>query len=397
MPSNERENARKEKRRKTDAKAKKIIWIILILIIIALIIMKVCEIDFQSIKDRFVDEDGKISISMTADEDAYPFTIDSSKNVHLYSLNDKLGVLTDTSMTVLNPSDADVLYTFSHGYANPVIKCSGTYFCLADQGGNRLRLDTVNGDVYETKTENTILTADVSRGGTVIYATKSDEAKSTVFVYSKALKKQMELEVSSGYVVAVAIDSSGKKCAYAVVNSKDAKLITTVYTINVGDDEERASFEFAESNLMDLHYSGSGSLYYVGTDGVSVITSQKKQKEIYKTGSVNTVCFSYTDDNELVYVYSDYTESSDNTIARINSSGKVKTEFTVSQKAKAVSSSSNEICVLFTDKVDVYSLTKGDLKSTYKCDETVGDVCKMSSKVFVSRQQLIDVLEQVIE
>ncbi|MFR5876837.1 MAG: DUF5711 family protein [Eubacterium sp.] len=393
MPSHERENARKEKQRKTDAKIKKIIWAVLIAVIIALIVMKVCEIDFQTIKNYFVDSDGNLSILMTADEDAYPFTIDSSKNVHLYSLNDKLGVLTDSSMTVLNPSDADVLYTFNHGYANPIIKCSGTYYCLVDQGANRLRLDTVNDNVYETKTENTILTADVSKNGTVIYATKSNDAKSTVFVYSKALKKQMELEVNSGYIVSVAIDSSGKKCAYAVVNSKDAKIVTTVYTINVGDDKERAAFDFVDSNLMDLHYSNSGDLYFVGTDCVSVITSQKKQKEVFKKGSANTVCFSYTSDNELVYVYSDYSESIDSTVAHINSSGKIKNSFKINQKTKYVSSSSNEICVLFSDRVEVYSLTKGDLKNTYKCDDSVGTVRKMSSKVFINRQQLVDVLE----
>jgi hypothetical protein len=390
MPSHERENARKEKKRKSESKVKRIIWIVLILIIIALIIMKVCEIDFSSVKNHFSNTS---SISMTTDEDAYPFTIDSSKNVSIYSLNDKLGVLTDTSMTVLNPSDADVLYTFNHGYANPIIKCSGTYYCIIDQGANRIRLDTVNDNVYETKTDNSILTADVSKNGTVIYATKSDENKSTVFVYSKALKKQMEFEVNTGYVVAVAIDSSGKKCAYAVVNSKDAKLVTTVYTINVGDEKEKANFEFVDSDVMSLHYSNSGDLYYVGVDCVSVITSQKNQKEVYKQGEVNTVCYAYTDDNELVYVYSDYNGSSDNTVAHINSSGKIKTSFDISQKAKGVSSSSNEICVLFSDKVEIYSLTKGNLKDTYKCDETVGNVLKMSTKVFVNRQQLIDILQ----
>jgi hypothetical protein len=393
MPSHERENARKEKKRKNDAKAKRIIWIVLILIIIALIIMKVCEVDFASIKNRISGSDSSSSISMTADESAYPFTIDSSRNTHIYSMSDKLAVLTDTSMTILNPSDAEVLYTFNHGYSNPIIKYSSSYYCIFDQGANRLRLDTTSDNVYETKTDNQILTADVSRNGTVIYATKSDDAKSTVYVYSKALKKLMQFDVSSGYVVSVAIDSSGKKCAYAVVNSQDAKLVTTIYTINVGDDSERASFEYVDSNLMDLHYSNSGSLYFVGTDCVSVITSQKKINEIYKQGSVNTISYCYTSDGELVYAYSDYNESSDNTVAYVNSKGKIKNTFSVNQKVEYISSSSNEICVLFSDNVSIYSLTKGDLKNTYKCDESVGSALKMSTKVFISKQQIVDVLE----
>lgn len=393
MPSHERENARKEKQRKNDLKTKRIIWIILILIIFVLAVLKVCEIDFSSLKSRFTDSDGKFSISLKTQENAYPFELDSSSGVKISDNNDKLNVLTDQSLTVLNPGDAEVIYTFDHGYANPIIRYSKPYFCLIDQGASRFRLDTNNENIYEEKTELPILCADVAGNGTVVYATKGKDVKSTLFVINSKLDHKMTLDVNDGYIVSVAIDSSGKKLAFATMNSKDAKKVITVHTMSVGDTSPKATFDFVDTNILDLHYSNSSDLYFVGSDTVAVITSQKNLKEVFKKGSVYTQDFSYTSNNELVYAGSDFSESAQSTLSYITSSGKIKTSIELKQKIKDVSSHSNEICVLYDDSIEVYSLTKGDLKDTYKCDSSVKSINQMSNKIFAHRQKLITVIE----
>ena len=391
MPSQKRENERKEKEQIREQKTKRVIWIILILIVFALIIMRICEIDFKAIKDRFIDENGRLTFSMTTNEDAYPFALSSSSGIKVNPVGDKLSILNDSALTVINPSDAKVDYTFTHGYANPIIKYAGNYFCLIDQGATRLRLDRANKNIYETTTDSAIICADVAKNGNVVYAARSSENKASITVINSALKKLMNLSVNDGYVVCVAIDSSGKKLAYATVDSKDAELITTIYTINLGDSEPKASFEFKNSSLLDLHFSNSSELYYVSTSGVSVIKNQKKLVETFKTGEVNTVCFNYTNDDELVYVYSKYSSANENKLVYINSSGKIKTEIELKQKPKYISAT-NDICVLFSDKVVTYSITKGEVKDTYKCDDSVTSVNKISSKIFISRHKLIDIL-----
>lgn len=393
MASNQRENARKEKQRAKDIKVKKIIWIILIAVILILAAMRFAEIDYSSLKEKFTDENGNFTISQNIETDAYPYSLDSSKNVKVNCVNDKVNVLNDTSYTVLNPNDAKVIYTYNHGYSNPILSFSGNYSCLIDQGSNRFRLDTNSENVYEAKLDFPILCASVSKNGNVIYAVESEDSKSTVYVVNKSLKKLMTFEVNEGYVVETAVDNSGKKFAYAVVNSKDAKFITTVYTINLGDKKPIANFEFKETYAMDLHYSSSSDLYFVGDNCVSVISSQKKHKEIFKKNKAFTVCFNYTKNDELIYVYSDYSESSENKVAYVKSSGKIKTNIDLKQKVKYVNCSSNEICLLFSDKVVTYSLTKGDKKNEIKCDDSLTSVNKLSSRIFVQHGHLIDIIE----
>lgn len=389
MASNQRENKRREKQRKKEEKVKKTVWAVLIVVIVILLGMRIAEIDFADIKNHFTDENGKFTISQSTDTTAYPYNIDSSSDVGVVSVNDKLNIITDTSYTVLNPSNAKVLYTFDHGYANPVLKYAGGYSCLFDQGASRLRLDTNNENIYETNTENSVLTADVAKNGTVIYASATGSSKSTLYVMNKSLEKTMSYTVTDGYVVSVAIDSTGKKYAWAVINSENAQPVTTVYTINAGDEKPIKSFEFKNTYPLDLHYCSS-SLYFVGDNCVSVIKSQDKIVNVFKQGSVNTVCYNYNNSGELVYVYSKYSEASNNIAVHVNPSGKFKNTVNLKQKAKYITASSREMCVLFSDKISCYSLNSGELKSTVPCDDTVNSVNKMSSKLFIQKQQIIE-------
>ena len=366
----------------------------MIAVVIILALMKIFEVDFAAVKNRFIDENGKFTLVQTTDSQAYPFTLDSSSNVIVQPMGDKLNVMTASSCTVLNPTDADVVYTFTHGYANPIIRYAGNYFCTIDQGANRLRLDKTGENVYETNTENAVLTADVSKGGNVIYASRTDSGRSRIMVVNASLKKLTDFEVKEGYVVAVAIDNSGRKCAYATVDSKNAQSVVTVHTFNIGDKKEKAQHDFVNTQIADLRYTASADLYCVFNNQVAVMKSQKRVKETFKTGTVNTVCYNYTRDGELVYVYSEYSDANENFVAHINTSAKVKNTIALKQKPKYVSCASNEVCVLFADKAVTYSLTKGDIKNTYPCDDSVTSVNKLSTKLFIARSQQIDILNK---
>ena len=110
MASNERQNARREREEKKNKRNRTVIWIILIIIVAALAIMKVLEIDFDELKNRFTDSNGNFTISATTDVDSYPYTLDSSKVLDMSLNNDKLNILTDSSLTVINPTDAEKIY-----------------------------------------------------------------------------------------------------------------------------------------------------------------------------------------------------------------------------------------------------------------------------------------------
>lgn len=386
MPNNQR--VRSEKRNKKAQRTRRIIWAVLILVIAILVVLKIWEIDFNTVKKTISVSSGIVSSA----ESIYPLSLDSSKNVKIVPQNDKLNIFTSSSCTVINPTTGEKENSIIHGYSNPIMRTAGNYICIFDQGATRFRLDTVNEDVYEEATETPVLCADVAKNGTVIYAVQGTESKCVLNIVNKSLKQLLTLNVNNGYITAVAVDPSGKHCAYAALSSKNAKFITTIYTINIGDKKERAALELEGTNLLDMRYCSS-DLFLIGDNRVARVTNQKKLKDIFKTNEVNTCCYNYTSGGELVYVYSKYTSANENYLTYINANGRVKTTVELSQRPKYVSSSSNEMTVLFTDKIVTYSLTSGEEKGSAVVDDSVSIVHKLSTKCFICRHQVLDVTE----
>lgn len=392
MAGNQRELQREERRAQKDRKNRFIIWAFIAIIIVILAVMKICEININSVKDRFTDENGKFTISQTAQEGNFPYNLDSSQKVILKNINNKLCALTPTSFTVLNSKNGEKEYSFDHGYLNPVIRSSGIYTLIYDQGAKSMRLDNTSGPVYEHENEKNIFCADTAKNGNVVLATSSAEKKCDITVYSKSLKEIMKTSVSYGYVISVAINDSGSKIAFVAVNSENAQLKARLFTMNVGSDDIKLEKELPSGNVLDLKYS-SGNAFVVADTYVGVVINQKKYKDVYKSSEINTVCFTYSPSNDLILVYSDYNSATDNKLVRIKSNGKIKDELKIDGNVKSVSASSSIISVLTSNSINSYSLGSFKDKGKTDTDDSIKSICRMGSNVFVHRQSLVDRIE----
>lgn len=115
MAGNQREMRKKELKAKKDRKNKTIIWIIIAIVVAVLIVMKVCEININTVKEHFTDSSGKLSISQNVEKNNFSYNLDSSQNVTVKNINNKLGVLTPSTFTVIDTKKAVSKYTFDHG------------------------------------------------------------------------------------------------------------------------------------------------------------------------------------------------------------------------------------------------------------------------------------------
>lgn len=388
MPTNERANKIREKKRQKDKKTKIIIWSVIGVIALTLVIMKICEIDFADVKNKI---SAKTAVS-TVSEDVYPYSLDISGNADVRVVNDKLAVLSDSSLTVFNPTNAKKTYSFEHGYTNPVMLSSGNYICIYDRGSTRLRLDTTSKQLYEKTVDRNIICASLASNGTLAYASFSDDADCELTVITKTERKKMTLPIKGEYITRIAINSSGTKCTYVTVSSTDAVITSTVHTINVGDSEDTATAEYQSSNILDVTYSDSNVAYILGDDFLSIVSSQKKFVNVFEKGTISTVNYCYTAKNELIVNYRDYSNSSESNLAYVKSNGAVKCKTTLGDTVKYLSSSGNNVTVLFPDGVSTYSLSKFESKKTYKCDSSINSVHSLGSKIYIQYGQYIDVM-----
>lgn len=388
MATNQREIERKEKREKKQHKNTLIFWCVVLVIVLVLLVMKLCEIDYTELKTQI---SAKISESQSvSDDEKFPFVLDSSDDVVLNELGNKISVMSDETLSVVDSSDAEQIFIDDHGFSNPVVNARGSYAVAFDQGSDKYRLDTSKGNVYKSTADNTILCACTSATGTVAMALTSSEAKSEVVVLNKSLNEKLRYPVASGYVTDIAVDDNANRIAFAVINSENAGFYTTVYTMNVGDTAPKAEFTY-QSTVLDIRFSGS-KLFVVGMDFVSVISSMKNEEKVFDSGSINVISFYYNSADNLVMAYTEYTGQSDNKAALITPSGNIKADILVNAQVKDISASSSEISVLTDDSVIVYSIRNGEVKNQYSVDDSYASILQMSSKIFAKHRSYIELL-----
>ena len=389
MAGNQREMERRERREQREKKHKLIIWAIIAVIVLVLVIMKICEINVNSIKNHFTDANGDFTLTDGVAEDNFPYSLDGSQNVTMINANNRIGVLTPNSYTVLDGKDASADYFFEHGYSNPVLASSGIYSLIYDQGAKKYRLDTLSQSVYEEEMSTTILCADVSKNGTVAIATTSKEKLCDVTVISKALKEECSFSISSGYVIDIALNDSSKELAVAVVNSENAELITTVYTYSVSSGSStETEVRLPSGVLADIKYA-SNHIWTVGDSYLGIIKGAE-YVECYAAGTISTKCYDYSQSGDLVLAYGNYSNSSDCTVSYVKSNGKIKNEFNVSANVKDISASSALVTILTSNDIVSYNIKNGEEKQRVSTAESVKSICRIGSSVFVHRQSVID-------
>ncbi len=389
MANNQREMHRKELKAKKDKKNKTIIWIIIAIVVVILVVMKVLEININTIKENLTDSDGKISISSKVDTNNFPYNLDSSQGVTIKNINNKLGVLTPTSYTVLDTKSGKARYTFDHGYSNPIIRSSGIYSLIFDQGNKSLRLDNTSENVYEHETDGDILCSDVAKNGNIAVASVSGDKLCRVNVYNKSLNAKLTYDVDYGYIIDIAINNSGTKIAFVAVNSKNAQLKPVLYTMNVGTKEPKAKIDLPSTNVVELKYT-SNNLYVVGDNYIGIVSNQKNLKNVFECGKINTVAYTFTPSGELVLAYNDYSNSTDNKLVRVKAGGNTKTETEISGNIRSITASSTVVSVLGDSNITTYRLGNLKAKSKTTVDDSVKSICQMGSTVFVHKQSVID-------
>lgn len=382
MASEQREKERLERKLKKNKKKRIAAWIVICLVVAALIVMRVAEIDFSSIGG---------SASSQSQSSGFPHQLASGSDLYFGSVGNDLCLLEDSTYTVLDSSDAEVKYSFEHGYSNPVVKTAGSYSLLYDQGGVSYRLDTNSENVYQEKTQSSLICADVSDSGTVALATTSDSALSTITVYNKSLKQKFTYDVTAGYVTSVAVDSRGSRVAFAAVSSENARFKTVVYTMNVDDTEPRAQFEYTGSSVLELRFS-STDLFVVGNDFVSVIDSLKTEKQIYEPSTVGLVSYSFTPDGSLIYVYTAYSGSADNNISVVKPSGKVIEVASTDSAVKDVTGSSTRVTILTSESVVTYKISNSKVLAESRVDDSYSSVMQITSDVYARHQAVVELL-----
>ena len=255
---------------------------------------------------------------------SYPIELGGTETVNTVSRGSYYYVLSNTDIVAFNNSGKS-LFSFTHGYENPVLKVSATRAMVFEQGGNEALIFDLKGLKTTAKTEKSIITGAVSDSGRYALVTLSDKYASAVTVYDKKDNAVYEWYSAENTVNNVAVSPNGKKIAVSSFNANSGQFNTTLSVLNFKSADPEFSETFNNLLIYNIDSSFKSGFTVITENNIKFIKWHKYKQETYKNDYSASVF--RTGPNGCVAVFNRESDKTDNRIAVFSKSGKLTAEF----------------------------------------------------------------------
>lgn len=254
----------------------------------------------------------------------YPAEINSTEVLNTVSRGNYYYVLTDTRINAYSGGGKEI-YSYSHGFENPVLKTSKTRAMVFSQGGNEAYIYNLAELKSAVSTEKEIITANISDSGVYALVTRSDSYASVVSVYNKNGKPLYEWYSSEDTVNNVAISPNGKKIAVSAFNATSGDYSAKVCVLNFDSATPEYTESYSGSPIYGIDSMSSAGFSVITENGVQFIEWSKYKKTEYKNDY--TLSLFRSASGGSVAVFNRSSDKTDNRVAVFNSKGRLKSEF----------------------------------------------------------------------
>lgn len=254
---------------------------------------------------------------------SYPIELESNDTLNTVSKGNYYYVLTDTKINAFS-TNGKLIYSYTHGYENPILKTSATRALVFNQGSSEAMIFNLNDIKSTISIKEKIINAAIADNGSYALVTTTNSYAAAVSVYKKNGKQIYEWFSSQDLVNNVAISPSGKKIAVSTVSSAVGQYNSKVLVLNFksATPEFQKDYKNTVVNVFDTTNSRGFSVV-TSNDFNFISWSNFKIKE-YKN-EYNTVMFR-ANKSGVVIVYNRENDKTDNRIAIFTKKGKLKKE-----------------------------------------------------------------------
>ncbi len=253
----------------------------------------------------------------------YPIELGSTQTVNAVSRGTYYYVLSNTGVEAFSNTGKN-LFSYTHGFENPVIKTSASRALVFDQGGNQILIFTHSGLKESLSFEEDIITANISDSGAYAVVTESEKYTAAVTVFAKNGQKQYEWFSAENVVNNVVLSANGKKMAVSSFSSKNGQFQSQLNVLNYKSATPEYTENFENGIVYNLDSTYRSGFMVLTANKVKFIKWHKFKSTEYSS-DYNSSVFR-TGKNGFVVVFNRESDKTDNRIAVFSKFGKIKYE-----------------------------------------------------------------------
>lgn len=355
-------------------------------ILVILLLTAIAAAQFGGVTLSTVADYVATAIARIGAGEGYPYHIGST--VHDTAItNSDLVLLYDDSVKVLN-STAKEISNLNHSYDHPIISTNSGRILLYDIGGKKFRVQSKTRVLYEKELDRIILTGAIGRDGSVVIASRADNAESMLTVFDKQRKEAFVWKCASEHIISCDISDNGKNFAVAVIGVENGSVYSKIHIFNIKKTEPIASFEYNSSTITSVQFLSNETLMVMGNNVCQIINDGQVVNNI--DVSVNTPSKLYiSDNNTAILVLSKYSSTTQKIIKVYNKAGEEIFTSEISGLVKAVSTDGKYIAILTDSNVQIYN-TKGEMTGYSVVNADAENVLVTARNTYVYSSDRID-------
>ncbi len=205
----------------------------------------------------------------------------------------------------------NLIWNYTYEMDEPRIESCGDRLLIYDRQGTRMIIQSSAGNVGEISTTLPIVDADVSAGGeTAVLMQDGSTGDVTLYAADGSIVASGEVHTANtGYPVAIAVSSDGKRMALSLINLNDGDVKSTLNFYDFGNegaqqkDNITASYSYSDMVIPDIDFVDDDKLVAFGDTEIVIYTAGSSPKvgaEVFLPDSIISV---FHNDSYIGMVY----------------------------------------------------------------------------------------------
>ena len=254
---------------------------------------------------------------------SYPVDLSGTGARRLAQIDGYTVVLTDSHLTYLNGSGAEV-NRYGCAYSQPLLRTEGKYVLVAEQSGRRLQLTTRNKSVLEWESDLDIRSVALNTLGQTAVLTEGPQGYAVqVKIYDKE-GKVLYTRSSNRMVTDVALSPDGTTVSLVSVEAADGTLSTRleVFSLASAAPEAQCVHTVSDTLLYRAAYLSDGTLAAVHEQGVVLMNTHSGGVTTYQPEGMRVLGYAVGGDG-IALALRAYGDTADGEVRIVASSGGV--------------------------------------------------------------------------
>ena len=336
-----------EKKRKKRGRGRAIAAVVVTLVLIAAAILALLYRERLSpdyLGDRFGAED-------PAETKAEPFTYEAGSGQVFAVSGNNLAVASSTGIQLLDAKGRSIVReVFS--METPAISASAAHCVFYDAGGTELRVADADGELFELKNEERIISAHVNDSGYLTVITEETGYKAAVRVYNAKGEPLYAWHAGSAYVIAAQVSPSGRSLAALCADAEGGKLML----FSLSSEEPVGSYSAPNELFWDLEWMGREQLCLLSESRLVFLDESAQQTGEYAYNGRYLLDYDLSGGDYAVLHLGEYRTGGSGALVTVDVNGKESGNREIDQRdILSVSAGSDTVLVLYSDALELSS------------------------------------------